>query len=325
MKYPKLISALLYKRISKSTYYVRNAENDEEYELDANIVKFMNKLDGKTDPYTVNTYFSEYQIEDILDWLCSNELITKTRIRKLSLFSYGISLFRIKASQRMKVVSRCLNFLLMVTFLPVFFTGLLLIRENFFCLLYDDHLSYFFGTSVGLCISVILHEFGHVIAALGYNAHVFDVGIMVGITPGAFVQIDDENLKSSLKKAQICCAGIEMNLFIAGTSMILMNSFNDYLPFFAGVGFINLLASIINLLPIIGVDGSQILDKLIGGDFIIYSDMLIKSKSFIRDSFHRGVTGFANFTASFLTIGAQITYPLLVVWNAFYFINILRR
>lgn len=77
MKYPKTIDTLLYKRLDESRYKVKNIENDETFVLEVNIVSFMNKLDGKTDPFMINTCLSDFEIEEALDFLWENELITK--------------------------------------------------------------------------------------------------------------------------------------------------------------------------------------------------------------------------------------------------------
>ena len=65
MKYPKTIDTLLYKRLDESSYKVKNAETGEIFELGRAIVSFMNKLDGKTDPFMINTCLSDFEIEEI--------------------------------------------------------------------------------------------------------------------------------------------------------------------------------------------------------------------------------------------------------------------
>ena len=182
----------------------------------------------------------------------------------------------------------------------------------------DTSWSYIIGIYVGVFLGLILHECGHAVAALAYNAHLFDCGILFGIMPGAFVEIDDKHLKSVLKKVQIGAAGIEMNLFVSGVSMIFMCLFRSVLSLFAGVAIINLVLALINLLPIIGVDGLEIVDKLIGSDFILYSNLLLKDKSFIRDSHSEGKIGFVKFFACVITMLLQISYPILLIVNFLY-------
>lgn len=323
MKYPKLIDALLYKRIDESRYHVKNIESNEIYELGVNIVRFMNKMDGKTDPYAIDTDLSGYQIEDTLNWLWDNELITKKKIKKLSFLSYGLPLFKVKTTQEMRIASRLLNSLLMISFIPVFIVGLCAVKD-IYGLVDRNDFSYLIGIYVGTALGVILHECGHALAALGFNAHVFNCGMMIGITPGAFVEIDDEHIKSSLKKAQISGAGIEMNFLLCGISMICMYLLNSALSLFAGIAFINLLLALVNLLPIIGVDGSQIINNLIGEDFILYSDILITDKSFLRYSFSNGITGLAEISSCVLTLLSQIAYPILIIANIIYIWSSLR-
>lgn len=260
MKYPKTIDTLLYKRIDKSTYHVKNGITGVVYEIGTDIVRFMNKLDGKTDPFMINTCLSDFEIEEVLDFLWANELVTKKKWKKIGFLTYGIPLFKVKTTQKMRIVSRLLNILLMISFVPIFIVGLYAVKDIY--KLIDQNDFYLIGLCVGSALGVTLHECGHAIAGLGYNAHLFACGIMIGITPGAYVELDDEHIKSSLKKAQISAAGIEMNLLLCGISMICMCLFNLALSLLGGIAFSNLLLASVNLLPIIGVDGSQIVNNL---------------------------------------------------------------
>lgn len=317
MKYPKTIDTLLYKRIDKNTYHVKNGITGVVYEIGTDIVRFMNKLDGKTDPFMINTCLSDFEIEEALDFLWENELITKKKLKKVGFLSYGIPLFKVKTTQKMRIASRLLNFLLMIFFIPVFITGLYAVKD-IYNMVDQNSLSYLIGLYVGIGLGILLHECAHASAGLGYNAHLFTCGIMIGRTPGAFVELDDEHLKSSLKKAQIPAAGIEMNLLLCGLSMICMRLVNSALSLSGGIAFSNLLLASVNLLPIIGVDGSQIINKLIGGDdLILYSDILITDKSFLRHSFSN-VRGLAEIYSCVLTLLSQISYPILIIANILY-------
>lgn len=326
MKYPKTIDTLLYKRIDKSTYHVKNGITGVVYEIGTDIVRFMNKLDGKTDPFMINTCLSDFEIEEVLDFLWANESVTKKKWKKIGFLTYGIPLFKVKTTQKMRIVSKILNFLLMISFVPIFIVGLYAVKDIYSISMVDKNdFSYLLGLCVGTALGTILHEGAHASAGLGYNAHLFTCGIMIGITPGAYVELDDEHIKSSLKKAQISAAGIEMNLLLCGISMICMCLFNSALSLLGGIAFSNLLLASVNLLPIIGgVDGSQIINKLIGGDdLILYSDILITDKSFLRHSFSN-VRGLAEICSCVLTVLSQISYPILIIANILYIWSILR-
>lgn len=324
MRYEKLIDTLLYKRLDESRYKVKNIENDEIFELGVNIVSFMNKLDGKTDPFMINTCLSDFEIEEVLDFLWANELVTKKKLKKVGFLSYGVPLFKVKTTQKMRIVSRLLNFLLMISFVPIFIVGLYAVKDkDIYSLIDQSDFSYLIGLYVGIGLGIILHECGHAIAGLGYNAYLFTCGIIIGITPGAYVELDDEHLKSSLKKAQISAAGIEMNILVCGLSMICMCLFNSALSLLGGIALSNLLLGSVNILPIIGVDGSQIINKLIGNDLILYSDILITDKSFLSHSFSN-VRGLAEICSCILTLLSQIGYPILIIANILYIWSILR-
>ena len=326
MKYPKIIDTLLYKRIDKNTYHVKNGITDVVYEIGTDIVRFMNKLDGKTDPFMINTCLSDFEIEEVLDFLWANELVTKKKWKKIGFLTYGIPLFKVKTTQKMRLVSRILNFLLMISFVPIFIVGLYAVKDIYSISMVDKNdFSYLLGLCVGTALGTILHEGAHASAGLGYNAHLFTFGLMIGRTPGAFAELYDEHLKSSLKKAQISAAGIEMNLLLCGLSMICMRLVNSALSLSGGIAFSNLLLAAVNLLPIIGVDvdGSQIVNNLIGDDLILYSDILITDKSFLRHSFSN-VMGLAEIYSCALTVLSQISYLILIIANILYIWSILR-
>lgn len=324
MKYPKTIDTLLYKRIDKSTYHVKNATTGVVYEIGIDIISLMNELDGKTDPFMINTCLSDFEIEEALDFLWENELITKKKFRKVRFLSYGVPLFKVKTTKELRIASRLLNFFLMISFVPIFIVGLYAVRDkDIYSLIDQSDSSYLIGLCVGTALGTILHEGAHAIVGLGYNAHLFTCGIMIGITPGAYVELDDEHLKSSLQKAQISAAGIEMNLLLCGLSMICMRLVNSALSLLGGIAFSNLLLASVNLLPIIGVDGSQIINKLIGEDLILYSDILITDKSFLSHSFSN-VRGLAEIYSCVLTLLSQISYPILIIANILYIWSVLR-
>lgn len=329
MKYPKTIDTLLYKRIDKSTYHVKNATTGVVYEIGIDIISLMNELDGKTDPFMINTCLSDFEIEEALDFLWENELITKEKFRKVRFLSYGVPLFKVKTTKEMRIASRLLNFFLMISFVPIFIVGLYAVRDkDIYSLIDQSDSSYLIGLCVGTALGTILHEGAHAIAGLGYNAHLFNCGIIVGTTPGAFVELDDEHLKSSLQKAQISAAGIEMNLLLCGLSMICMRLLVNSalsLSLSGGIALINLLLAAVNLLPSIGVDGSQTVNKLIGNDLLLYSDLLITDKSFLSHSFSSNVRGLAEICSCILTLLSQIiSYPILIIANILYIWSILR-
>lgn len=118
-----------------------------------------------------------------------------------------------------------------------------------------------------------------------------------------------------------------MNLLLCGISMICMRLVNSALSLSlsGGIASVNLLLAAVNLLPIIGVDGSQIINKLIGGDdLILYSDILITDKSFLKHSFSN-VRGLAEICSCVLTLLSQIiSYPILIIANILYIWSILR-
>lgn len=318
MKYPQLINTLVYKRLNGSTYRVLDCLTDNEYELGSEIVRFANMLDGKTDPYATDSSLSDEQITETLEWFKENGLTRTSKIQKRSFLTYNIDLFRIKPTATKRILARILNFALIILFVPALIGGIIT-AINMPNLADVDAIQQFIGLIIGGVIGTVFHEIAHALAALGYNAHVFSFGITIGLLPGAYVQEDDEFIKSALKKAQISFAGIEMNLFLCGISLIFMGIFQSAKSVFWGIGAINLLLGLSNILPLLSyVDGLHTVSYLVGGDFILYASELAFNKNFLKAASHRGIEGFAEIFVCFWVLISRISLPVFIIANIIY-------
>lgn len=183
MKYPQLNSWLLYKKLDENNYEVKDCRTGSYYKFDINEISFFNQLDGKTDPYSINTSMCELEVRHLLRFLKQKEITRCSRIQK-SFLSLNISLFRIKCSKRGRKIAFILNFLLMISFLPVFVFGVSVLFSNAAHLNLDGF-GTITGSIFGMIIGLILHEIGHALAAAGYNARLFEVGIIIGLVSGS--------------------------------------------------------------------------------------------------------------------------------------------
>lgn len=318
MKYPQLINTLVYKRLNGNTYRVLDCLTDNEYELGSEIVRFANMLDGKTDPYATDSSLSDEQITETLEWFKENGLTRTSKIQKRSFLTYNIDLFRIKPTATKRILARILNFVLIILFVPALIGGIIT-AINMPNLADVDAIQQFIGLIIGGVIGTVFHEIAHALAALGYNAHVFSFGITIGLLPGAYVQEDDEFIKSALKKAQISFAGIEMNLFLCGISLIFMGIFQSAKSVFWGIGAINLLLGLSNILPLLSyVDGLHTVSYLVGGDFILYASELAFNKNFLKAASHKGIEGFAEIFVCFWVLISRISLPVFIIANIIY-------
>ena len=133
------------------------------------------------------------------------------------------------------------------------------------------------------------------------------------------MQEEDEFIKNALKKAQISFAGIEMNLFLCGISLIFMGIFQSAKSVFWGIAAINLLLGLSNILPLLSyVDGLHTVSNLVGGDFILYASELAFNKNFLKAASHKGIEGFAEIFVCFWVLISRISLPVFIIANIIY-------
>lgn len=314
MKYPKLINTLLYKKEDSSSYIVRNAENDNDYRFDKHRVAFMNRLDGNTNPYSITSELTETEIDEFIDFLEDEKLIRTSIFVNNGLLTYRIPLFKIKASLKMRAISYLLNFGLMISFLPLLVIGCVVFPKSFN---FDDFCMPLFiaGNIIGTILSLVLHETGHAIAGLAFNAKVFEAGLLVGIMNGAYVSIDEKYIKSKMKRVQIMGAGVEMNFALAGVSLICTAIFGSLWSFFFAIGIVNIVMASINLIFILGLDGFQIINILLGADLFSSIFDLVFDEKFRKRLVKDGVIGYTKINACLLTVICQLAYPAMIILN----------
>ncbi len=118
-------------------------------------------------------------------------------------------------------------------------------------------------TSFFLFLSILLHELAHSFVALGEGIKVREITLF---SLGGMVNLENEcpTSKGSLK---IAISGPIVSLLLAFLMLFLSNIFSDssliFSNLFRQVGSLNLLLGVINLLPIIPLDGGVILKSLI--------------------------------------------------------------
>lgn len=315
MKYPQLNSWLLYKRLDKNNYEVKNCRTGNFYEFDFDEIKFLNQLDGKTNPYSIDTPMSELEVRRLLRFLKQKEITRHSHIHK-SFLSLNISLFKIKCSKKGRTIAFILNFLLMISFLPVFVLGVSVLSHNATQLNFDGF-GTITGSIFGILIGLVLHEIGHALAAAGYNAHLFEVGIIVGLVSGAYVALDYDNIKRRFRRIQILGAGIEMNLLLTGVSCILSILIYSLSAFFFAIAWVNFVLAVINMLCISGLDGCSIMEELIGTKSILFNAIdFVFDKDTRRNLMRQGdITGCVKIASSFIGAVCQLAYPLLIIIN----------
>lgn len=122
---------------------------------------------------------------------------------------------------------------------------------------------------IGISITVIVHELGHLIAYMDYNREneivITDAGILLFLffPIGAYIRVEYTELLRKRDQLQGLAAGFEMNIAVIGL-ILLGRIVNPYFDIFSPVIWYSATAIILNSLPIDGTDGCQILSILLG-------------------------------------------------------------
>lgn len=315
MKYPQRVSWLARRKIDDFCYEVTDYKTGNAFRLSNNAVHFLQKLDGKTDPFSISTDMSEVELKHLLRFFKREKLIRYSRVEK-SFLSLQISLFNIKCTKTGRAFAFIINFLLMISFLPVFVFGVSVLANNATQLDFSG-----FGTIIGsvfgMIIGLILHEIGHALAAAGYNARLFEFGIIIGLVSGAYVAFDYNKVKRRFRRVQILSAGIEMNLLLTGVSCILSILIYSLSSFFFAVALANFILAAINTLCISGLDGCSVMEELIGTESILFNAIdFVFDKDTRRNLIKQGdITGYVKTASSFVGVICQLAYPLLIIAN----------
>lgn len=315
MKYPQRVSWLARRKIDDFCYEVTDYKTGNAFRLSNNAVHFLQKLDGKTDPFSISTDMSEVEVKHLLRFFKREKLIRYSRVEK-SFLSLRISLFNIKCIKSVRAFAFILNFLLMISFLPVFVLGVSVLANNATQLDFSGF-GTITGSVFGMIIGLILHEIGHALAAAGYNARLFEVGIIVGLVSGAYVALDYNKVKRRFRRVQILSAGIEMNLLLTGVSCILSILTYSLSSFFFAVALANFILAAINTLCISGLDGCSVMEELIGSESILFNAIdFVFDKDTRRNLIKQGdITGYVKTASSFVGVICQLAYPLLIIAN----------
>ena len=315
MKYPQRVSWLARRKIDDFCYEVTDYKTGNAFRLSNNAVHFLQKLDGKTDPFSISTDMSEVEVKHLLRFFKREKLIRYSRVEK-SFLSLRISLFNIKCTKSCRAIAFILNSLLMISFLPVFVLGVSVLANNATQLDFSGF-GTITGSVFGMIIGLILHEIGHALAAAGYNARLFEVGIIIGLVSGAYVAFDYNKVKRRFRRVQILSAGIEMNLLLTGVSCILSILTYSLSSFFFAVALANFILAAINTLCISGLDGCSVMEELIETESILFNAIdFVFDKDTRRNLIKQGdITGYVKTASSFVGVICQLAYPLLIIAN----------
>lgn len=328
MKYPFFSNWIAYKRIpDQDAYFVKDFVLDTENIVPAEMMRFVKKLDGKINPYSIRGKRSLTETRELLDELDYLGVIRRDK----GAISDGDGLYmrtivRTRNTRIKRTISKILNVLLMVSFLPILILGI-------YVYLNVDDFGYYELSLLGrivyahpvLCIwgfnifslicGGVIHEVCHGVACRAYGGRVFEYGAMINILPGFYTLMDDSKVRSRLRKIQILAAGVEGNLLLAGGFLLLAGIFPDLKDVVSVGALVNIIMTFVNMMAIDGTDGLKILLLLIGMESKDIDDIkcMTKGKNKREILANDGYYGVAKLTACHMIIWLQRIYPIVVL------------
>lgn len=321
-RYPCMANWVVLKK-TKDGIIARNSLTDEEVKLSEREAKYLTRLNGNRDEYKIKG-FSFDECNDYYSFLDSYLLIREPG-RNMSFGGMKLhTVFIPNKTRTYSVIPKILNFLLWASFLPVFILGLYRVftYEVIWGMEENPILNFWLGNIGGIFLGMVLHESAHAFACLSdRKGRVFEAGVMLkGFLPGAYVLIDESEIKSRLKRAQINLAGVEMNLLLSGVLMILMTLGGFFVEWKTAMLYAviqNVFQALINLTFAEGLDGEHTLSTLLGGSVVdaakVNLSLLFNRKRRKKYFAEHGICGVANICTSIAVLGFQLIIPLMII------------
>lgn len=314
MGYPQFVNWAKIRKKENGGYLLKDYLYGDEYSISREEVNFTLQLDGKTDPYEIDTEMSREEVTKTLEALDELGFLREGRFISKSLSDIIYTLWIPRITKKFRIAAKIINALLRVLWLPVAVISLITVSN---AEIDYDFIQFMTGLVLGTLAGMVLHEFGHMFACLAYGGNVFEAGVLLKwLMPGAYVMIDTSTIKVRMHRIQVNAAGIEMNILLAGIFGIIACCVYDYSSFFAGVAINNVILGLMNLILISNLDGMNIMSELLGiENFVEKAKKALKSRKYRKMLIRKGTSGKATVSACALICIAQIALPIIIVIN----------
>lgn len=319
-KYPRANNCLIYSKTGGGTYLAEDIVSNEEWELDASTVSFLRRLDGKTPPSFICPEMSPMERREFIHELKTEGLIKNAeRIHMEGLFSWRFTLW-IPGRRYPRKAAAAVNRILFLLALPILVGGGLIYINN-----YSDAMAAAWdygelitaGLLFGLAAGLFFHEAAHAAAGIAYGAHVCEFGLMLYLLlPGAYVIMDEKNVKSTVKRIQIYAAGVEANFVLTGICLLLAVAVPSLFWMFSQAALCNGFLAVFNLSVMGGLDGMKIFSEVMGNRDLLGTvlDVLIPDSEHSQGSV-RGINGCALKAASVAVLLFHLAFVCSIITN----------
>ena len=173
------------------------------------------------------------------------------------------------------------------------------------------------GLLFGLAAGLFFHEAAHAAAGIAYGAHVCEFGLMLYLLlPGAYVIMDEKNVKSTVKRIQIYAAGVEANFVLTGICLLLAVAVPSLFWMFSQAALCNGFLAVFNLSVMGGLDGMKIFSEVMGNRDLLGTvlDVLIPDSEHSQGSV-RGINGCALKAASVAVLLFHLAFVCSIITN----------
>lgn len=290
-------------------YFAENAEGDD-FVISPRLYNALKTADG-THPLELPD-----RGRQLLPRLKEAGLVQTSRFVRSNGLINRFILFPISRQSRGSPVCGCINALLPPLAVLVFLLGVWLMQAN------RVFTGYQFSMPLYYCLiafSVCFHEWGHFIASRAFGYRVYDVGLilLVVIPIGAYVSYENRQDKR-WKRAQLCLAGIEADLLLAGICLVLtaLAPNHSLASLLVATANFNVVLAITNLVPISGLDGETALSAILGLDSAANSAKRWVLKSRLRKRLlHHGPRGWLIFVGFLALLLAKWSFYAYMIWE----------
>ena len=321
MKYPAICNWVTYKGMRDGNYVVYDELFDEPYRMSSQEFDFYRRLDGKTDPYSIQTDLTREQVEQLLAWLEAELLIRKSRILSSAFGKVVITIISTKNCGVKKRAAKVADRFLSALWLPVLLSAVFYLTRHYEAVTGSECI--IAGSIFGLVVGTVGHECGHAIACLAHGGKVFEFGVgWFYIYPSAYVLLSMNAIRSRRKRGHVDAAGVEMNLLLTGVGLYLACLLPGVGGFFFYAAIQNAILALFNLLFVKGIDGLSIVSEYVGcEDLIQYAKEVIADEDKRHDLCHTGINGVVLWGVCYIALLMQVGLPLLIAVNlAFLFL-----
>lgn len=315
MKYPIICNWVSYSKSENGKYYVYDEAYGDKYVMTDKEFEFFSRLDGKTNPYQIQSDFTRKERKVLLDYLQQEFLIRKSRILSKSFGNVLVTLFSTKnggysGKKVASVADRMLSFL----WFPVLITSVFYLINHYDAVTGKECI--ISGSVFGMIVGMVLHECAHAAACLRGGGQVWEFGIGFGIFPCAYVLLDMDKIKSRNRRAHVLASGIEMNFLLTGTCLYLSCLLRGAGGFLFFAALQNGILALFNLISTKDIDGMGIISEYLGcSNLFGYAKRMIVNRERRRELCHSGINGLVTIAVCYIALFMQLGIPLLVAFN----------